>query len=241
MSNLTIKNGNLALNNAAGQYGTQANIAVETGCSVSLENVTVTAIGAVLYPRGDAASVTVKDCIITTTGAYAIATNAATAGNYNVVISVTGSTLTTGNSTVLVNVPCTLTIEDSTINGAFHSVIARGGNVTIKDSTLDNHIDAATWNSLKDYFASRNWSSGNTVCLAALTIGNKHPSSYQYPTHCTLVNTTITVGEGQRTVHIYGNATEELGAYLTYDAASSIGTVDVGGGYISINGVVQGT
>lgn len=239
VGNLTIKNGSLKLNNAANQYGPAANIAVETGCSVTLDSVKVEASGSVLYPRGDAATVMVKDCEITTTGAYVIATNAATTSNYNVNITVTDSTLSVDGSTILVNVPCTLNIENSTIIGKFHSVIARGGDVTIKNSTLDNQIAESSWNSYKEYFGTSAWGSGNNVRLAALTVGNNHTTSYQYKTQCTLEGVKFIVGDGQRTVSIHGNANADIGAYLTYDSASEVGTVEYLGGYVSINDEVQ--
>ena len=51
--------------------------------------------------------------------------------------------------------------------------------------------------------------------------------------------------EGAKTVYVYGNATEEIGASLTYDSATvitpadkSIEPVIVGGGYVTVNGEV---
>lgn len=191
----------------------------------------------------NAAALNVIGCEVTagSDAYYCVSTNAATPENYGVSINITNSTFDgrTCGTAVLFNIPGTLNIDGSTIKGAFHSVIARGGNVAIQNSTLDNQVAQSDWNSYKDYFNNINWGEGNTVTLAALTIGNKSPKAYQYPVHCTLVNTAITVGEGQRTVHISGNETKEIGAFLTYDESSDIGTIDYGTGYISVNGEVH--
>ena len=230
---LTIKNGEL--NITSGNVG----ISVGTGGTAVLEGVNYTCNSDPFSIYGNAATAQIVDCTVTagSDAIYCLSTNAKTSDNYNPKIIITGSTFnaTTCGTAILFNVPGTLEIESSTINSAFHSVIARGGDVTIKNSTLDNQISAEDWEKNKDYFNDKNWMSGNGVTLAALTIGNKSPNAYQYPVHCTLVNTTITAGEGQRTVHISGNANEDIGAYLTYDEASNIGTIDYGTGYINVN------
>lgn len=95
----------------------------------------------------------------------------------------------------------------------------RGGTAVIRDSVLTNTVEG---DSLLHYFDNRDWADGNTVNLAALTIGNKHPKSYQYPTDCTLINTrVVSVGE-YPAVYAYGNTGEGLGATLTYDAECEI-------------------
>ena len=148
-------------------------------------------------------------------------------------------TLDTATTAILFNIPGKLNIENSTIKGAFHEIIARGGDVTIANSIIDNQLPDAQWAdpSYSEAFLNGNWCSGNSVPLTALVVGNRS-TAYQYPTHCTLINTNITVGESQRTVYVYGNATAELGAYLTYDESSNVGNVVVGGGYVSINNAV---
>lgn len=233
---LTIKNGEL--NITSGNVG----ISVGTGGTAVLEGVNYTCNSDPFSIYGNAATAQIVDCTVTagSDAIYCLSTNAKTSDNYNPKIIITGSTFnaTTCGTAILFNVPGTLEIESSTINSAFHSVIARGGDVTIKNSTLDNQISAEDWEKNKDYFNDKNWMSGNGVTLAALTIGNKSPNAYQYPVHCTLFNTKITVGEGQRTIHINGNATEDIGAYLTYDETSDIGTIDYGSGYINVNGEV---
>ena len=237
-TNVTFRNGKLTATNATGNV---ANFIVETGHTLSLKDVEMNVTGTAFFVRGEKATLSIENCNIVA-GGFAVSTNAADEVNHGVEIQIKNATIDSSGGTVgsaiLFNIPGTLNIDGSTIKGAFHSVIARGGNVTIQNSTLDNQISTEDWEKNKDYFNDRNWMSGNGVTLAALTIGNKSPNAYQYAVHCTLINTTITVGEGQRTVHISGNATEGIGAYLKYDETSDIGTIDYGSGYINVNGEV---
>lgn len=237
-TNVTFRNGKLTATNATGNV---ANFIVETGHTLSLKDVEMNATGTAFFVRGEKATLSIEKCNIVA-GGFAVSTNAADEVNHGVEIQIKNATIDSSGGTVgsaiLFNIPGTLNIDGSTIKGAFHSVIARGGNVAIQNSTLDNQVAQSDWNSYKDYFDNINWGEGNTVTLAALTIGNKSPNAYQYAVHCTLINTTITVGEGQRTIHINGNATEGIGAYLTYDETSDIGTIDYGSGYINVNGEV---
>ena len=224
---------------------TCGNVGIYVGkdSTVTLNNVDYTCNSDPFLVYENAAALNVIGCEVTagSDAYYCVSTNAATPENYGVSINITNSTFDgrTCGTAVLFNIPGTLNIDGSTIKGAFHSVIARGGDVTIQNSTLDNQISTEDWEENKDYFNDKNWMSGNGVTLAALTIGNKSPNAYQYAVHCTLINTTITVGEDQRTVHISGNATEDIGAYLTYDESSDIGNIDYGTGYISVNGKVH--
>lgn len=226
---------------------TCGNVGIYVGkdSTVTLNNVDYTCNSDPFLIYENAAALNVIDCEITagSDAYYCVSTNAATPENYGVTINIVGSTLdstqTSGGTAILFNIPGTLKITDSTINSVLHSVIARGGDVTITNSLLNNQVAPSDYENMGDYFNNQNWGTGNMVTVAALTIGNKHPSSYQYSTHCTLINTQITVGTGQRTVHISGNETEEIGAFLTYDESSDIGTIDYGTGYISVNGEVH--
>lgn len=235
---LTIKNGTLDL------QGQNIGIAIRGGGSVTLQNVTYSCNTDPFSIYEFGSSLTLIGCSVTagSDAVYVLSTNAKDVTTHGAIVNIQSSTLdataSRGGTAVLFNIPGTLNIDNSTIKGVFHAVIARGGDVTIKDSTLDNQIAADDWNAKKDYFDSTNWGTGNMVQLSALTIGNKAPNDYQYPTHCTLINTNITVGEGQRTVYVYGNATADLGAYLTFDTSSNVGEVVVGGGYVSVNGEV---
>ncbi len=235
---LIIKNGNLSLQSSGASVAT---LGVQSGGSITLENVEYTVpAGAGIFPWGDAAKVKIINSTITTPN-LAISTNANTVDNYNVQIDIINSTINSGTA-VLVNIPCKLNIENSEINGSFHGVVVRGGTAIIKNTTITNTVSDEQASNLKDYFNTRNWASGNTLTLAALTIGNKHPTSYQYSSNVTLINTKIfskstTGGPGiLPTVYMYGNATEDIGATLNYDELSVVGEVVRGGGYTTVNG-----
>ncbi len=191
-----------------------------SGSAVSLDNVKLTSNGTALFPRGDAARVEVVNSEITAP-VYAVGTNAGKVDNYNVEIYIYGSTLktyytdpTSGSITVFVNVPCSLTIENSYIYGVQNAVMVRCGTATIKDSTLSTPNGV----SLDDINLEATWSSGNEVPFGTLLVGNGTTTSYQNAATVTVENTTITSdNENVPAIYIWGNATEEIGATLTVD------------------------
>lgn len=219
-------------------------LCVETESSLILDNVTYDApTGAAIYPKGNAALIEINKSKINAPTSYCVSTNAATVDNYNVIIKINNSDLS-GNTPVLVNVPCALEINKSTITGAMHGVVVRGGTATIKDSEIVNgELDT----SLADYFDDRNWGQGNMVNLAALTFGNKGTSAYQYPTNVTVKNSIIkSESYGQEksypAIYGYGNTGEGLGATLRYDETTTIiGNVILGNDAASINGTAGPT
>lgn len=191
-----------------------------SGSAVSLDNVKLTSNGTALFPRGDAARVEVVNSEITAP-VYAVGTNAGKVDNYNVEIYIYGSTLktyykdtTSGSITVFVNVPCSLTIENSYIYGVQNAVMVRCGTATIKNSTLSTPNGV----SLDDINLEATWSSGNEVPFGTLLVGNGTTTSYQNAATVTVENTTITSdNENVPAIYIWGNATEEIGATLTVD------------------------
>lgn len=191
-----------------------------SGAAVSLDNVKLTSNGTALFPRGDAARVEVVNSEITAP-VYAVGTNAGEVDNYNVEIYIYGSTLktyytdpTSGSITVFVNVPCSLTIENSYIYGVQNAVMVRCGTATIKNSTLSTPNGV----SLDDINLEATWSSGNEVPFGTLLVGNGTTTSYQNAATVTVENTTITSdNENVPAIYIWGNATEEIGATLTVD------------------------
>lgn len=226
---LTLENGTIAY---TGTKSNSASIAVQTNAVVTLKDVEMTTGGAALFPSGDAAEVNVIDSTITS-GSYCVATNAASAENYNVRIHLENSTLN-GPTPVLINIPGTLSMNSCTVSAELQGVVVRGGTAVIENCTINN-ISTDDW--AVGYFDNRNWGTGNTLPLAGITIGNKS-NAYQYPSDVTLKGTTVT-SELYPTVYIYGNDTEENGARLSYDESSDVGTVIYGGGYAVINGEIQ--
>ena len=193
LTSLTIRNGKLQLNNAT--Y-TTANFAVETGCSLTLENVDVNAKGSVLFPSGDAASVTVRNSTITTTGVYGIGTNAATTDNYKVVITVENSTInmeaSDGDSCgLIINVAGTMNVSDTTVNGQRQAAIVRAGTASFTNCTLNSEPVKLSWVTESMYTGS--WGSGDEVPYGALIVGNQTSNSYLADAIVTLENCDLSV------------------------------------------------
>lgn len=217
-STLNLVYGSLVFNNMEAVHA--ASLLPITGSTVTLDNVKLTSNGTALYPRGDAARVEVVNSEITAP-VYAVGTNAGEVDNYNVEIYIYGSTLktyyadpTSGSITVFVNVPCSLTIENSYIYGVQNAVMVRCGTATIKNSTLSTPNGV----SLDDINLEATWSSGNEVPFGTLLVGNGTTTSYQNAATVTVENTTITSDNDKvPAIYIWGNATEEIGATLSLD------------------------
>lgn len=207
------------------EEGNASSLVPISGSAVSLDNVKLTSNGTALFPRGDAARVEVVNSEITAP-VYAVGTNAGEVDNYNVEIYIYGSTLktyytdaTSGSITVFVNVPCSLTIENSYIYGVQNAVMVRCGTATIKNSTLSTPNGV----SLDDINLEATWSSGNEVPFGTLLVGNKpnmdgSNDGYQNAATVTVTGTIITSNNDKvPAIYIWGNATEEIGAYLELD------------------------
>lgn len=243
---LTIRGGELVLTQEDDHYGTRGVFAPETGAVVTVEDVVFTTNGAAFFPRGDAAAVNIIDSEVYAP-VYCVGTNANSAENYNVVITLRNSKFVTTGYTgsvsegdkddcpVMINVPGKLYMDGCTVNGNRQAVVVRGGTAVIENSTIRSSC-AFSGN---DYMNSV-WGSGNNLVLAVLVVGNRHATSYQYSASCTLKNTTVSSDKTDAVlVYAYGNADASIGATLVYDSAVVDDTVVYGGGYVTINGVVQ--
>ncbi|WP_458861825.1 S-layer homology domain-containing protein [Acidaminobacterium chupaoyuni] len=256
---LTIQNGSIESKGITD--GTLSNFNIQTNSSITLENVIFDTTGSALYPSGDAASVTVTNSEIKC-GVYAVATNAAKVENYNIVITLTGSTFTStygynkddasdkfDSSPVMINVPGTLNMFGCTVNGTRQGVLVRGGTATIQNSTINLTAQYAAG---KDKYWSGTWGSGDEVPMAAVVVGNRS-SAYQYPATCILENSVITATSGYKAVYIYGmdaatrlaklnikgNSTNITGEVLKEEAAANAAIVSITGGTFSDTGALK--
>ena len=229
---LTIQNG--SIESKGFTDGTLSNFNIQTNSSIALENVIFDTTGSALYPSGDAARVTVTNSEIKC-GVYAVATNAAKVANYNIVITLTGSTFTStygykndasnkfDSCPVMINVPGTLNMSGCTVNGTRQGVLVRGGTATIQNSTINL---TAQYTAGKDLYWSGNWGSGDEVPMAAVVVGNRN-SAYQYPATCTLENTVVTAPSDYKAVYVYG-----------MDAATRLAKLNIKGSSTNITGEV---
>ena len=175
--------------------------------------------GQSMFKVGDSAYLKLYHCNVTA-GSYGVTTNASSLPQ-NPEIYIQYCNLTCDDP-VFVNVPCKLTIYDSKLTGRMHGLVVRGGTAKVMRNTITLDYpgeNAADFEGMAHYFDSRNWQSGNAVNLAAVTIGNKGTSAYQYPTSLTIKNNTIQcVGQSADyfpAMYVIANQGEGLGVSIT--------------------------
>ncbi len=243
---ISISDGTLVAKNVPYAEANTAILYAGAHGTVILSDVEYSTSGAGIFAAGEGATVKVINSTISAP-VYGIGTNAEGPYNYGVDIEIVGSTVQSVHSdgwtgiAVLVNVPCDLRIENSTIVGERNAVAVRGGTATIINSTLSRPYEAEGITESTIYMDTA-WLTGNAMPLATLLVGNRS-NAYQYPSDVTLENCTITSSAaGAKTVYLYGNAAEENGATLTYDAATVIAPADetvdpviVGGGWVELD------
>lgn len=178
----------------------KAALEVQTGSSITLKNIHYETSGTGIYAWGNAATINVQNVAIESKG-YCVGTNAGKIENYQVDINVTNSQLTSAlegiGTAVLFNVPGTLDIDNSTLNGHWQGMIARGGIISVRNSVITN-----TYETL-DTSYEETWGSGNAVTLAGIAIGNKGNNSYNYPVSITLENTSVTSVGPNPAIYVY--------------------------------------
>ena len=215
---LTFQNGKIE---AKGYKGTSAVLVPLKDAALTLNQVTMNTDGAALYPNGNAASITVIDSNITG-GTYVLGTNANKVdGDYEhgtgFVLTLTNSELTATHysqsaqdydtAAVLINVPCTLTMDQCTVTAGRIGVFVRAGNATITNSTIKTtgqFKDGAT------QYHSGAWKDGNEAPAAGLTVGNYvngAASSYEANAVVTLNNTSVTGENSFPAIYIDANTT----------------------------------
>ena len=227
---MTIENGTIESSSTNLDFG------VNAGGTLTLQNVEYTGPG--FQPGGQDATINIVDSTVTS-NTFCVSTNASvvdgTVPAAGVCINIIRSELIAraagfDNTCILFNVPGTLYIEDSTLSAQRQALIVRGGDAVIKNSTVETTGEFTD----RDYLDG-NWGSGNEVPRAAIVIGNRSSSSYQYPASCTLINTNVTAGNEAKTIYMWGNS-ETNSATLTYDADCAVGEVVEGNDFVTVNG-----
>lgn len=228
---LTLKNGNL---NAKSSGVSVSTIKVDAGGSVTLDGVNYTTEGTGVFVEGDSAEINVKNKSNLYAKGFCVATNAAKKENYFVKINLNNSTFGTaeGGAPVLLNVPGTLNITNCEINGLCQGVIVRGGTATITSTTITNNVTT------KDKTYLENWGQGNQLPQAALVVGNRTTTAYQYASNVTLTDCTITQSghEDIPAIYMWGNEAEGFGATLTHNDCTINGKIILGNNKCTING-----
>ena len=209
---LMIKNGNLEATSTGASVSC---IKVEAGGSITLDEVNYKTEGTGIFVAGDAAAVNVLNNSNLYAKGFCVSTNAGTTNNYDVLITLNKSTLGAdeGGTPILVNVPCTLNITNCEINGQNQGVIVRGGTATITSTTITNNVTTRK----EDYL--ENWGQGNQLPQAALVVGNRPSTAYQYASNVTVTDCTITQSghEDIPAIYMWGNSGKDMGATLNYN------------------------
>ena len=173
---------------------------VQVRSSITLKGIHYKTSGTGIYAWGNAATINVQGVVIDSKG-YCVGTNAGKIDNYEVDINVTDSQLTSAaegaGTAVLFNVPGTLDIDNSTLNGHWQGMIARGGIISVRNSVITNTYETLDTN------YEETWGSGNAVTLAGIAIGNKGNNSYNYPVSITLENTSVTSIGPNPAIYVY--------------------------------------
>ena len=207
---LTLENGTVKWN-----VTNRVALSMDTGSDVTLKNIETDMNGKsiLINPGTDVADLDIIDSTLTTTDFYVISTNAANnLTGKSVDINIQNSTVKTlcankDDAGILFNVPGTLNIENSTIQGDRQAVIVRCGTATIKDSQLICTGETASTN--WDKYLNASWKDGNEVPVAALVVGNRVDATskaYPYDASCTLSGTTLTLNGNTGRTLVYAAA-----------------------------------
>ena len=159
------------------------------------------------------------NCKVVANG-YIISTNASQPELEDHTFVIDGCDLT-ATAPIAVNVPCNLTMTNTKITGVEHAVMMRGGTAVIKDCELI--LNPANANRATLYY-NTNWSSGNEVPNAVITLGNRSATAYRYPTNVTLENVSTTCagdfGKDYANIYVWANPEASNGVTLTFDQAT---------------------
>ena len=168
-------------------------------------------------------------------GKYAVGTNAAK--------PVSGAKIVIENSTlraqtpILVNIDANTKITNCTFEGTVQGGLFRGGEYEVTGSTFI--LNSSTEQSDETYL-DKNWADGNKVPGAALVVGNRASSAYQYPTVLKISDSKLqSEGSGSSpAVYVYANEGEGLGVTIDYDGCEFTGDFEVASGNVTVNGSV---
>lgn len=220
--NLTLKNGIIVADDydglIDGKPAAEGGIAARETGSISAEDIEFTSSSTGFF-AGETGKLSLTGTTVDA-AVYCVTSNAGTS-NQKITVNLSSS-IFTGGTPILLNVPSEITIDGCTVTGEMPGMIIRGGTAEISNSkiTLDFKSSMSV-EEVASYFEGRNWGSGNMVNVAGLTIGNKAPNAYQYPTSVKLYNTDIIVTEKSKgwlpAVYAHANEGEDLGVTFEYD------------------------
>ena len=225
-STVHFKNGILRADRLDYDDSAASEIALKANSTLIFDKVEYIAADTGVYPRDSNCTITVIDSIVRAGGAYGLGTNAKTPVVQGTKMNVENSkvyALSTESVGILFNVPGTLTITGSYVNGGRQGVILRGGDGIITNSKIVSRGDIDTSSNDKEYYYDASlWGSGNAVAYAALVIGNASAGTgYNYNTTATVqdseISMTINSGKNDDACNIFIASANGYSASLDID------------------------
>jgi hypothetical protein len=220
---LEFKNGTFTMPS----YGTT--LAVTKGGSVTFQDVKINAAnsGYPLSCQGEGANLTIDGCQMKAKY-FCISSNASQNGDTFVngkdaTIVLKNSTFESDETGFMNNVPANITMTNCKFYGNHQGALLRGGTYTIDGCTFV--LNATLPDTDAECKNNGTWADGNRAAYAALVLGNRTTTSYQYPTTVKFVNnastfeTTGTYASSFDAVYAYANAGEGLGVYITNETS----------------------
>jgi hypothetical protein len=141
----------------------------------------------------------------------------------------------TAETPVLIDVPATVTLHNGTYTGTSQAAILRGGTYDLFgvnfNLDLNNRATVGQEGDATQYLG-KTWGDGNNVPVAAVVIGNRNESAYQYKTYLACwpngcyANILDDSGDYKAdyiNTYVYANSGENLGVYhIVYKATQNI-------------------
>lgn len=150
--------------NLGGYTGSSCSaICIATDSHVEIEKIGYKTNGSALFPLGSAASVKVTDSSIDAEG-YPLGTNNSYSRVNGLQIDISGSTLKSKDSAVMINVKnATMNITDSQIEGTNYALFVRAGTINVVNSTITSENNG---------IVKTSWGSGMEVTPSTVLVGN---------------------------------------------------------------------
>ena len=234
----TVKNGNFNAE-TVGATLTDVVFDVYSGSKFTMDGVKFTApVNSGIGVNDKETVVTVNNSVITAS-CYCVATNAKNNGQHSgVEIILTDSTFIATNDLkdncpICLNVEGNLTMTNCTVKGERQGVFIRGGTAVITGGKIETTAEYT-----KGLYLDKIWGSGNEVPIAALVIGNRSSSAYDYPAAVTLSGVeVVSAAEEVPAVYMYGNSEKNFASLVCEETL--VASVTVGGGTVYINEELQ--
>ena len=151
-------------------------LGTESGASFTMKNVNCDARNSYSFIQANLGSVCIENSTINSlyfvTSTNASVENGELSYGSGASYNISNSTLTSTETPIMMNVPLTMNISNTTINGAWQCAMVRGGSFSIDGQSVLNYTRA-------EAFAERDsWLDGNNVPMAAIMGGNTQKTQY---------------------------------------------------------------